>query len=60
MKKIKEIRWGIIGDLGLYIGQCLTRKEMIKEHIEDIGITWKEAKKKGDKAVKLKIEVLEK
>lgn len=51
----KEVRWVIVGKYGLYVGQCLTRKDMIAEHIKGRHKTWEECKKLGDRCVKADI-----
>jgi len=33
-----ETRWAIVGDYGLYTGQCLTRREAILEHVNAKGV----------------------
>lgn len=74
MARTKEYRrWAIIGEVGLYVGQCLTRKDAIAEHIEaryDVprnsfgrGLSttqlelWNKCKAKGDRAVRVRIIV---
>lgn len=49
--------WAIIGVHGMYTGWWFTRTEAIKSHIGDLGITWQQAKKKGDSAVRVKVKV---
>jgi len=50
-------RWAIAGDCGryLYVGQCLTRKDAIREHCIALGKFWPECRRKGDRAVKVTI-----
>lgn len=31
-RKTTYIRWGTTGECGLYVGQCLTRRDAIAEH----------------------------
>ena len=57
--KTKEIMWAIIGQFGFYCGTQFTRKEMIKEHTDDLGKTWKYCRNKGDRAVKVVIALYE-
>lgn len=51
----KEIRWVIVGNCGLYTGQWLTRKRAIEVHTWELGKTWAECQKNGDRAVKAEI-----
>ena len=74
MAKTKEYsRWAIVGEVGLYCGQHLTRKDAIAEHVEmRYGIgrytlgrglstaqleMWHKLQAKGDRAVKIRIIV---
>ena len=69
-RKQEYIRWGVIGECGLYVGQRQTRKDAIAEHVSMLyGVSpyvqgaldegqreaWDICRKKGDRAVKLKI-----
>jgi len=69
-RKQEYIRWAIVGDAGLYVGQCLTRNDAIAEHVQArYGISqwsnrvlsqtqrecWEKCRAKGDRAVKVKI-----
>ena len=58
-----EIRWVIVGKHGLYVGQWLTRKDAIYDHVralygfnyflhDAIMKQWKECRAKGDRAIK--------
>jgi len=73
MAKAKEyVRWAIDGEVGLYVGQFLTRKAAIEDHLKaryDIDSTWgrglstthlefwHKCQAKGDRAVKVRIIV---
>ncbi len=63
-------RWGIIGNCGLYVGQRLTRKDAITEHVTaryegwpntppeaERERLWAVARRLGDRVVKLKIRI---
>lgn len=73
MKPKEYIRWAIHGEIGLYCGQHLTRKDAISEHVEArYGVSrsfrrglnttqlemWHKCRAKGDRAVKVRITVL--
>lgn len=47
--------WAICGVYGLYTGWWFTRKNAIHQHCEETGKTWKECRKRGDRAVKVEI-----
>ncbi len=66
------IRWAIVGEVGLYIGQWLTRKDAIADHVNiRYGVEtswgrslstrqlelWHQCQAKGDRAVKVRIIV---
>ena len=52
MKKTKaEKGWVITGNYGIYVGWQIFRKDMIKEHTIDLGITWGTARKRGDRCI---------
>jgi hypothetical protein len=74
MAKTKEYsRWAIVGEVGLYCGQHLTRKEAISEHVQmrygvdrftfgqGLSTTqlemWHKCRAKGDRCVKVRIIV---
>jgi len=73
MAKTKEYtRWAIVGEVGLYVGQYLTRKDAISDHIRarygvagtwQRGLSagqlqlWRKMQAKGDRAVKVRIIV---
>lgn len=73
MGKTKEYaRWAIVGDVGLYVGQYLSRKAAIEDHIRARYGTpaswgrrlsteqleaWHKCQAKGDRAVKVRIIV---
>ena len=57
--KTKEIMWAIIGTCGLYTGTWLYRRDAIEEHCEALGKNWKYCRRKGDKAVKVSLSILE-
>lgn len=50
--------WAITGIYGLYTGWWFTRKEAIDKHTTALGKTWPTCKKKGDKAVKVKVTIV--
>lgn len=65
-------RWAIVGEVGLYTGQWLTRKDAISEHVEirygipksySRGLStsqlelWAKCRAKGDRAVKVSIGI---
>jgi hypothetical protein len=69
-RKKEYIRWAITGECGLYVGQRLTMRDAIAEHISDIhGVSpyvgngldsnqraaWDLCRQKGDRAVKVRI-----
>lgn len=49
-------RWVIVGRHGLYVGQWLTRREAVADHIKALGKSWAEARAVGDQAVKAFIQ----
>lgn len=52
----EEAFWAIYNpEFGLYTDTALTRKEMILRHCASIGSEWSECRKRGDRAVKVKI-----
>lgn len=53
-----EIFWVIVGELGFYTGTYFTRREAIDAHCKALGKTWDYCRKKGDRAVKAKLETL--
>jgi hypothetical protein len=53
---MKEQGWAIKGIYGFYTGWCITRKEAIEYHCKALGYTWEQCKKKGDSAVKIIIQ----
>lgn len=72
MAKTKEYtRWAITGDCGLYVGQYLTRRDAIADHVshrdkslskfapldDDQLAVWKKCQAQGDRAVKVRIIV---
>jgi hypothetical protein len=71
MSKKQYIRWAIIGESGLYVGQCLTKRDAIAEHVatrnkalsafaplDDAQLAeWNRCKKNGDRAVKVTITI---
>lgn len=59
-------RWAIVGVHGLYVGQCLRRRDAIDEHVRARFVVpsdrfptekkaWAYCRKKGDRAVKISI-----
>ena len=54
-----EIMWAITGNHGLYSGTSFLRKDVIASHIEDLGMTWKQCRAKGDRALKVIVSPLE-
>ena len=72
MKRQTYTRWAIVGEVGLYTGQHLTRRDAIADHIaarygttrwvsgaldDDQHAAWQKCQRKGDRAVKVKITV---
>jgi hypothetical protein len=56
MKGLKTINgWSIIGIHGLYVGWHFTCEEMIYQHTNDLGRSWDECRKNGDRAIKVQI-----
>ena len=53
-----EIMWAIYGNYGLYTGTALIKTDMIKKHCKELGMSWYECRKKGDRAIKVKITPL--
>lgn len=71
-KKRVYARWAIAGAYGLYVGQRLTRRDAIAEHVSDkFGVSryagngldteqmaaWAQCVKLGDRAVKVRITI---
>ena len=59
-----ETRWVIVGEVGLYTGAELTKREAITNHVEALYVcpqrisrdeAWKLCRKKGDRAIKVDI-----
>ena len=54
-----EKMWAIVGKYGLYTGTWFTRREAIVRHCRDlsnnpdIGMTWQECRKRGDRAIRV-------
>lgn len=42
-------------DIGFYVDTRLSRQEMIDKHTSDLGMTWDECKKVGDKVIRVVI-----
>lgn len=72
MAKRVFTRWAIVGEVGLYVGQCLTRADAIAEHVSakygtsrwvSRGLSteqlaaWHKCRAKGDQAVKVSITI---
>jgi hypothetical protein len=54
LEKIKpEIMWAIFGEYGFYIGTWQSKQDAIREHCNDLGKSWEQCKKKGDRAIKV-------
>ncbi len=45
---------------GFYVGQTLTRRNAINEHCDHLGLTWRQCRRNGDRAVKALIVPLDK
>lgn len=60
MAKKPEVFWAITGSLGIYLGLDWTRREAIKDHCTKLGRTWAYCRKKGDRAVLVRVRVLRK
>lgn len=56
-KKMKsEDMWAVWNDdFGFYVDTRLSRQEMIDKHTSDLGMTWDECKKTGDKVIRVVI-----
>jgi len=53
---INKDMWAVWNDdIGFYIDTRLSREEMIEKHTSDLGMTWDECKKAGDKVVRVVI-----
>jgi hypothetical protein len=52
-----EIMWAIIGVYGLYCGTWLRRKDAIDQHCREKGATWRDCRKRGDRAVRVVISL---
>ena len=50
-----EKGWAITGTFGLYCGWWFRRKDAIFWHCKNLGQTWEECKKKGDRVIKVTI-----
>lgn len=73
-RKKEYIRWAIYGECGLYVGQRQTMKDAIAEHVaakygvspyvvreldESQREAWNICKKNGDRAVRIRITLME-
>ncbi len=47
--------WAITGKHGVYVGTWFRRKDAIVDHCEMLGKCWKTCRRKGDRAVKVKV-----
>ena len=56
-KKMKsEDMWAVWNDdFGFYVDTRLSRQDMIDKHTSDLGMTWDECKKTGDKVIRVVI-----
>lgn len=45
--------WAIYGKYGFYVGWFLTRKEAIRVHTKELGLSWSACRRNGDRAVKI-------
>ena len=52
-----EIMWAIVGVYGLYCGTWLRRKDAIDQHCRDKGATWRDCRKRGDRAVRVVVSL---
>lgn len=53
---IQSDMWAVWNpDFGFYVDTRLTRKEMIYKHTSDLGMTWDECKKTGDRVMRVQI-----
>ena len=50
------IGWAVVGRCGLYVGWWMTRRETIYYHTRDKGKSWGECRKRGDRAIKVRIK----
>jgi ribosomal protein S3 len=56
-KKMRsEDMWAVWNDdFGFYVDTRLNQKDMIEKHTSDLGMTWEECKRAGDKVVRVVI-----
>lgn len=53
-KMKSEDMWAVWNDgFGFYVDTRLSRQEMIDKHTSDLGMTWDECKKAGDKCIRV-------
>lgn len=52
-----ETMWAIVGVYGLYCGTWLRRKDAIDRHCQDKGATWRDCRKRGDRAVRVVVSL---
>ena len=52
-----EIMWAIVGKYGLYCGTWLRRCDAINQHCKDKGASWGACRKRGDRAVKVRVSL---
>jgi pectin methylesterase-like acyl-CoA thioesterase len=51
-----DVFWAVWNDkFGFYVDTRLTRSEMVEKHTHDLGRSWDECKKNGDKVIKVKL-----
>ena len=55
VKKKSETRWAIVGVHGIYCSHEFTRRDAIWNHCSMLGQDWKECRRRGDRAVNVRI-----
>ena len=62
---VEATMWAIVGAHGLYAGTWLTRREAINAHVQMLcgpplamATDWQRCKRKGDRAVKVRVREL--
>lgn len=59
-KMIGDDLWAVWNDdIGFYVDTRMSRQEMIDKHTSDLGMTWAECRKAGDKVVRVVMKAAE-
>ena len=59
-KMIGDDLWAVWNDdIGFYVDTRMSRQEMIDKHTSDLGMTWDECRKAGDKVVRVVMKAAE-